>query len=254
LRNCQSAVALEPNRAIYWTKLGAADIRAAAREPSPASRLHWLRPALEAANRAVDLVPADPANRANRGRVLAALALAGAGDVDAALADFDAAIAGAPCNLIFRIDAAQAALECGRPARARQYLEEGRSVDPGFARFALGLGAVALKEGRLDEAIVRFEEARGLVWYCNGEGYERLPPLLGAAHLAARHAAEAERWARRGLTIEPDNAGTHCVLAGALEMEGRNAAAASEYRTVISLAPSWDWARAALRRLEKTSP
>jgi O-antigen ligase/Tfp pilus assembly protein PilF len=253
-KHCRSAVALAPEYALYHTKAGAAAMRAAFRETAPSERLHWLRRALASADEAVKLEPADANDRVNRGRVLAALSAAGEGSMDAAFADFDAAIAAAPCNLLFRADAAQLALERGDTVRTRQYLQAAQEQDPSYARFAVELGAVELKEGHYEEAIRTLLGAFHLKWYENKEGFERLPPLLAAAYLAAGHAPEAEHWAKVALEANPENIGPHCVLAGALELEGQRAAAAREYRTVLKLAPGWEMARAALQRLERAIP
>jgi Tfp pilus assembly protein PilF len=249
LRNCRSAVALAPGYAPGWTKLAAADRLAAARESSLAERRRWLGLALEAIDHSVSLVPADPTHHANRGRVLGARTVAGSGEADAALAEFDTAIAMSPHNLLFRADAGQTAIDCGRPERAREYFEEGRAVDPTFARFTAGLGAVELAQGHPAEAIQWLKEANSLHWYYDNVGYERLPAQLAAAHLAARHAADAEQWARRAIKFHPEEAVPHWMLAGALEMEGSNVEAAGEYRTVLKIAPGWRPAREALRRL-----
>ena len=232
-RQCQNAVDLAPEYAFYWTKLTAAAKSAADRESSLIGRHRQLRIALEAANRAVSLVPADAMNHANRGKILASLAQIGEKRADAALADFDEAIARMPYNLIVRGDAGQAALDCGQPARARQYFEAGRAVDPGFARFASGLGAVALTERHPEQAVSWLEQALNLAWYDDVAGHERLPALLATAYLGARHTKDAERWAREAVALHPDEAGAHRVLAAALQMEGRSVEAANEYRKVI---------------------
>ncbi len=254
LRNCHAAVTRAPGYAPYWTRLVDATRRAAARDVSSAGRRRWLRQALEAADRAVALVPASPMNHADRGRVLGALAALQDGDADAAFTEFDAAIAAAPRNLLFRADAGQAALDCGRMDRARQYFEAGWSVDPRFGRFVAGLGAVALIEGRTGEAVTTLEAAHRMVWYGDRQGWRGLPAQLAVAHLAALHAADAEHWAREALKRFPDEAGPHWVLAAALELEGRGAAALREYQTVVALAPEWKPARDALRRLRPVSP
>jgi Tfp pilus assembly protein PilF len=254
LQSCQTAVALAPGYALGWTRLAAATRSAAAREPSPADRLRWLRQAREAMDRAVALVPADPANHANRGRILAALTAAGEDNADAALAEFDVAIALSPQNLLFRADAGQTAIDCHRLARARQYFEAGQAVDPDYARFAAGFGAVELAEGHPDKALVWLERSHALLWYGDHPGFDRHFTQLAAAHLAARHAAAAERWARTALSYHPEEAVPHWVLAGALELEGHRAEAAAEYRTVLGIAPGWGPAREALRRLGGALP
>jgi len=113
----RSAVTLAPGYALYWTRL-AAVAKELADQESSAGRRRWLEVARDAVDRATVLVPADPANHANRGRILAALTATGEGNGDAALAEFDVAIALAPYNLVFRADAGQAALVFrGRPGR-----------------------------------------------------------------------------------------------------------------------------------------
>jgi tetratricopeptide (TPR) repeat protein len=252
LRCHRSAVALAPEHALYWTKLAAVAKECADRETLSEARLQWLRVARDAVDRATQLVPTDPANHANRGRVLAALTAPGEGDGDAALAEFDSAIAAAPYNLVFRADAGQAALDAGRLSRARSYFEAGRIVDPRCARFVMGLGAVALREGRARDALAYLEECRTLEWY-DGTGCGRLPALLAVAYLATHHAEDAELWAREALIYHPEDAVPHWVLAGAMELEGHAAEAAREYRTVLRLAPAMQPARDALRRLGAVS-
>jgi O-antigen ligase/tetratricopeptide (TPR) repeat protein len=247
------AVALAPGQALYRTRLAAFAKDVADRESRSAGRLHWLQIARGAVDQATDLVPADAENHANRGRILAALTAAGAGDGDAALAEFDAAIARAPYNLIYRADAGQAALDCGRPHRAREYFENGLAIDSRCARLAMGLGAVALRDGQAAEGLAWLEKSRNLEWH-DGAGCGRLPALLAVAHLAAHHAGDAERWAREALIHHPEDAVPHWVLAGAMELEGHKVEAAREYRTVLSLAPSMRPAREALRRLGEAAP
>jgi len=116
----------------------------------------------------------------------------------------------------------------------------------------MGLGAVALREGRGGDALVYLEKCRYLDWY-DGAASGRLPALLAVAHLAAHHADDAEHWAREALTHHPEDAVPHWVLAGAMELEGHTAEAAREYRTVLRLTPGMGPARDALRRLENES-
>jgi O-antigen ligase len=230
LREHRQAVALAPDHALYWTKLAAAAKDAAACEPTAAGRLRLLREASRAADRAAELVPADPAAHANRGRVLADLAASGHGDADAAFAEFDAAIAASPRDLLARADAGQAALACGRPGRARRYFEAGLSADASFARFAAGLAAVALSEGRADEALGWLERTQRLAWYEDNNGCEGMPGLLAAAHLAAGHPAAAANWARAALAQRPGDAGLRRLLSAALDLDRSTTAAAREGR------------------------
>jgi O-antigen ligase/tetratricopeptide (TPR) repeat protein len=254
LQDHQTAVQLAPERALHWTRLAAAMKEAADSEPAPSARLRWLRLALDAIDRALSLVPIDPANHANRGRVLAGLSALGVGDAAAALAEFDAASARSPYDLLYRADAGQAALDCGLPERAREYFEGGRMLDRDFARFACGLGAVALKEGKPTEALSWLERTNDLKWYGDSGGASRVPALMAAAHLAARHSTDAEHWARQALELHPEDTVPHWVLAAALELEGHKVEAVSEYRALLGIAPGWKPAREALRRLGEVSP
>jgi O-antigen ligase/tetratricopeptide (TPR) repeat protein len=253
-RDCQFAVDLAPGYALEWTRLAAITRLAAARESSSSTRLQFLRLALTAIDQAVALVPADPTNHANRGRILAAVSSAGGNMGDKALAEFDTAIAMAPRNLLFIADAGQTAIDCGQLKRARRYFQAGLAVDPSYGRFAAGLGATALAEGHNVEALKWLEQAHSLAWYEDHAGYERHFAQLAAAHLAAHDTIGAERWAREALTYHPEEAVPHWVLGNALEQQGNSTEAILEYRKVLGITPSWKPACQAIQRLGGTLP
>jgi tetratricopeptide (TPR) repeat protein len=254
LASYERAVALDPGSAHCWTRLSGAAQLAARRAPTAAEQQGDLRRARAALDRAVALVPADPFHHANRGRLLGELACRGLTPPAEALAEWEAALAGDPCNALFLAEAARTALALGDYARARRYATRGLALYPRFPLLRAQLGACAFAEGRLAEAAAVLGAASDADWGADGEGLARALATRAAVHLGLRQFDRARQDALAALVHQPLWPPGHFLLAQALQGLGQRQAACAAYRCVLTLSPGDARALRALRQLRAPAP
>jgi tetratricopeptide (TPR) repeat protein len=118
----------------------------------------------------------------------------------------------------------------GRLVEALQHCERVLAARPTFAP-ALGLaGAIALRLGRIDDAVKRLSLAASLEPRHAGHHLN-----LGDALSAAGKAAEAEEAYQRAIKLEPRNAHAHAGLAFARQVQGDAAGALESFGRAASL-------------------
>jgi tetratricopeptide (TPR) repeat protein len=249
MRNYERAVALVSQYDVYWLKLAAGAQWASHHGPNTDRRFRLVQ-ARQALERAVQLVPADPANHANLGRVLAELAREGWADSKEALQQLNRAIAADPNNAEFLAAAGRAALAFGQRERARQYYTRGLVIDPDNACLRAGLGAVAFAEQHWREAQTHLAEAFQQNWHGDEDGLLHAWVLMSAACLQLKEPEQAERATRLVLQRRPHWPEPHVLLARSLEMQGKQQAAIAEYREIQAQFPGHAAGREALARLK----
>src|SRR5262249_6509363 len=234
---------------LYWLKLGEAAEVAADGTADAARREGLLRRARQALERAVALVPADAYGHHNVGRLLGRLARQGLASPAEAFTALDTALRRDPANAVFIADAADTALSLGDLARMRAYAERGHALYPAYAPFLGHLGYLALREKRYADAIVHLRAA--LAWGADRpSGWKAaVGTCLAQSLLVLDHYAEALEAATEALR-HTEVAAARYGRGKALELLGRSAEAAGEYRRALKEQPDYGPARAALARLE----
>jgi O-antigen ligase/tetratricopeptide (TPR) repeat protein len=251
MRDYERAVALAPSYEIYWVKLAAGAQSAAHQQKGTVPLRRRLLQARQALERAVQLVPANPANHANFGRVLAELARQGWADPNEAFGELERAIAADPNNASFLATAGHTALTFGQPERARQYFARGLKIDPDNGSLSSGLGGVALAERHLPEALAHLLESLGHDWHGDDDARLHGLVLLGAVHLQLNQPEQAQRATQRVLQQRPHWPEPRFLLARSFEVQGMREAAVVEYRKVQAEFPGHVPSRDALARLQR---
>jgi O-antigen ligase/tetratricopeptide (TPR) repeat protein len=252
LRKLERVVALDPEVPLYWVKLSQAAEWQALTATELAEHQRLLRRARQALETAVALASSDPYVHHNLGRLLGRLAREGLASPGDAYAELDTALRNDPVNAVFLADAADVALGLGDLPRTRAYAERGHQLYPVHAPFLGHLGYLALLDKQYAQAAELLHAA--LAWGANGLdgwkaavgtclarallGLDRYEEALQAASVALEHAEVPDARYCRGQ---------------ALELLGRPAEAAEEYRRLLGQQPEHGPARAALARLQSTS-
>jgi hypothetical protein len=112
---------------------------------------------------------------------------------------------------------------------------------PNRVESLIGLGVVSRAQGRLEEAVARFQQALAL-----GPDHPETRNNLGVALVDLGRPEEAIRHYERVLTLQPNRAEIHTNLAIALQRRGRYAEAFASYGRSLALKP--DYAQAHLNR------
>ncbi len=128
---------------------------------------------------------------------------------------------------------ADAYLEAGRFAEARQGFELAIRIGPPVSTYYDGLGMLLMREGRIDQAIEAFKTAISL-------DQRSASPF---AHLAEAYAEkgmalEALKTAREAVHIEPGYSEAHFVLGNILAARSKYHEAAGSYEVALSLEPN----------------
>lgn len=237
---------LDPLRVLYQRRLGLSMLKVDA--PDAGERAAWLRRSRDVLARGVRLVPQDAYGWASLSMPETKLAAAGLLEKDQPFRSLDEALRRDPANVTFRLAGANAALELGDLGRARRYAGEAAGMLPDFAPAHAQLAHVAVREGRLDDAISLFEKALALQWYGQTEARHVAQANLAAVLIRAGRLPEAEQEARALALEDPSFAPGRYQHARALEALGHSAEAAAEYDATLRLDPSHRGAREALRR------
>ena len=152
-----------------------------------------------ALGRAVALAPAAPYHHADFGRLLGEMAACGLTPSDAAIVEWDAALAGDPRNAVFLAEAARTALGVGRRDRARAWAARGLELYPQYALLYDLQGACDLADGRLDESAAALDRALHSDWHGDDEDLTRALATFAAVQLEARAVRVRPPAGRRGV-------------------------------------------------------
>ncbi len=150
-----------------------------------------------------------------------------------AMADYQRALELDPELSLVRLRVAEMFLEDNRPLEAVPHLERLRAAYPNRAPRIQGRSAPdAQVQARLGQCRLlqgRHEEARGLLEAAVEEMPRDLPLLIHMAklELAERRPAEAERWLRRALEVDPIDPEALYTMVSALQLLGRRQEAAA---------------------------
>ncbi len=161
------------------------------------------------------------------------LALAGDGQVDAAIKEYALALeinpsfAGAQNNL------GSALMAEGKVDDAIAHFQRAIELEPGDVESHNNLGMARRMQGRVDEAIVQYGLALKIRPGDLDTNYN-----LGNALLQAGHADQAILQFRRALEISPEFADAHNNLGNALRRLGRTDEAIAEYRKALAIDPA----------------
>jgi tetratricopeptide (TPR) repeat protein len=152
------------------------------------------------------------------------------GRKEAALATFQRAARLNPALDFLRLRVAEASFQLGRMADARAEYEAVLAMDPRSARAWMGLGELALRQGRPDEelALMRRAEAAGTE---SGLVLSRLAQI----ELARGLLAEAEGHAARAVKLTPEFAAAWWVWGEAAERLARPADALARFTRAVEL-------------------
>jgi tetratricopeptide (TPR) repeat protein len=244
------AVALDPGRPEYWTRLGEAAQAVAGQTPAGPERTPLLLLARDALERAYRLVPADAYALDNLGKIRAALVPQGLGGPADVFAMFDAALSRDPANGVFYTDAADAALALGERERARAYAGRAAELYPRYGPPRGQLGYLALAQHRAAEALGLLQAAVARDWPGRGGAHAAAWANFAAAALQLHRDEQALAVGRQALRMAPQVVELHFLLGQALERLGRRWEAAAEYRTLLTYRPGHGEAARALSRLE----
>ena len=211
----QRMVQIHPTAGICWKALGIA-------------RQAQGKDALDALQRAADLLPADAELQAGLGQYLLL-----AGDLPSALASLNRALALKPGMADAELNLGHVLMKLGRQEEAAARYQTAAGLDAGNPHAHACLGAALHQLGRFEEATSSYSRA------------VTLRPDLAAIHFSlgsvlielGRH-DEAELSLRRALELQPDHAAAHGNLGNALKNQGRLDEAVSAYERALELEPA----------------
>jgi tetratricopeptide (TPR) repeat protein len=155
-----------------------------------------------------------------------------AGDLDAARAEFEKALALDAGNAEALINLGEIAEQRGDHAEAQRLAARALSADPNSPAAMAQLGELAGKRGELDEAIRLFQQALAL-----DDSRSRIFMGLGDALRQAGRYPEAEQAFRRVLELEPDSFEARFNLAVTASDQGHDDQARGLYEESLSLQP-----------------
>jgi hypothetical protein len=141
-------------------------------------------------------------------------------------------------NVTLQLAPEPAAAEVLRESKYRRLLGGGPD-----ARAEYNLGNALMRQGRLDEAIVRFRQALAI-----DPGLVVAHVNLASAQAARGHPAEAVAACQQALALKPRDPVALTTLGMAYEALGQQALATAQYRRALEIDPGYGPARARLAR------
>lgn len=167
-----------------------------------------------------------------RARCLRAALLQKAGQLQHAVADYDAAALLDPANAAVWQNRGNALLSLGAAQQAIESLRRALSLDPTLDEARISLGAGLQIGGRADEAIDVYRTVLS-----RRPGHPAVCSNLATLLIDRGQNDEAARLCRLALATAPDFVNARFNLALALDRSGDAAAAATAYRAVLDAAP-----------------
>jgi protein O-mannosyl-transferase len=155
------------------------------------------------------------------------------GQVDAAIAEYEAALRIQPAHARTHNNLGNALLGLGRTQEAIAHYEKALDIEPGFAQAHNNIGIALGQSGRVAEAITHFQKAIEI-----SPAYANAHSNLGSAFLMNGNLNEARRELLRALEIRPDSAEDHKQLGDLLLKQGRASDAIIHYRKALQLQPN----------------
>jgi tetratricopeptide (TPR) repeat protein len=166
-----------------------------------------------------------------------------AGEVKAAIADFEAALASNPRHEKAQSNLGLAQLQLGHVPEAIAHYEAALRLQPRYPEAHNNLALALLRAGRRDEADVHLRQALE-----QAPDYAEAHYNLALLMLDAGRLDEALAHGQRAVDLEPGDARAHCNLGIALAQAGRLEEARAHFDQALRLEPGFAEARANLER------
>jgi tetratricopeptide (TPR) repeat protein len=215
-RGARALLARHPDAGIAWKILGVAQLRQGGE-------------ALQALQRAADLMPSDAEVHRNLGAYLH-----DRGAWEAAVASLGRAIALQPDDIEALVDCANALKALGRAAEALPLYQRALERDPRHAEAHNNLGNAYLQLGRFEDAARCYRAALAL----RPQDLQVLANL-GAVLRDLGERSEARSVYARAVELAPASAELHCNLGSVLFELRRVDEAAASYQRALALQPRW---------------
>lgn len=122
----------------------------------------------------------------------------------------------------------------GHDEEAQKLFEESVRIEPGYPEAQYDLGTVLMRQGKLDEAIVRFRNALN-----KSPKFAQAHSNLGTALLRKGDLAEAEKAFTIALDLQRDDAEAYYNVATAQVAQGRMVEAIANFLTALRLKPDY---------------
>jgi protein O-mannosyl-transferase len=135
-------------------------------------------------------------------------------------------------SLVAHTDLGFALLQQGRVDEAMVHFQQALQIRPGYAEARFNLGNALLQQGRVDEAMVYFQQALQIK-----PGYADAHFNLGVALVRKGNVDDAMAHFQQALEIEPDDAEARLALGNALLQQGRVDEAMGYFRTAQQIEP-----------------
>jgi tetratricopeptide (TPR) repeat protein len=154
------------------------------------------------------------------------------GNLEEALARFNAAVARNPSDAESISNAAQVLVRLGRLDEATVLLQRAVQLNPDRWAYRFNLARAFDQAGQLDGAVEQYEAAAALF----PDDYATLFNLARTYHQQGNEAAAIDRY-ERAIALNSQEPSFHFALAISLEQMGRRADAARSYARFLELAP-----------------
>ena len=161
------------------------------------------------------------------------LALDQNGQVEAAIAEYEAALQIQPAHPATHNNLGNALLHLGRTQDAIAHYQKALDIEPRFSQAHNNIGIALGQNGRLLEAITHFQKALEIT-----PTYADAHSNLGSALLLSGKLDEALPEFLKALDIRPNSAEDHKQLADLLLKQGRAADAIAHYRKALEIKPN----------------
>lgn len=227
------ATKLDTGCDFYWGRLAEA-ARLEALQTGSEEDAGLVRPALE---RTIKLVPVDAYHHANLGRFLGQMLSFDPSLGQAAIAEWQRAVALDPNNPYILEEAARTALVIKDFSVAQHYAAHGAELYPKWGVFYAWFGAAALGQDDLETAQQGLKESlkKEKDWHNDAEGYGQALLMLAQVDLRLQEYAQAEAVAAEASKWLPKLPRPHQLRGSALFALGRQNEAARELMTANKL-------------------
>ena len=160
------------------------------------------------------------------------LALDQNGQVEAAIAEYEAALRIQPAHAATHNNLGNALLHLGRTQDAMAHYQKALDIEPRFSQAHNNIGIALGQNGQLVEAITHFKKALEIT-----PTYADAHSNLGSALLISGRLDEALPEFLKALEIRPNSSEDHKQLADLLLKQGRAADAIAHYRKALEIKP-----------------
>jgi len=135
-------------------------------------------------------------------------------------------------NLVAHLDLGEALVEQGRVDEAMVHFQQALQIRPDYADAHFNLGVAQVRQGNVDEAIAHFQKALQIQ---PDDTQARL--ALGNALLQQGHVGDALDHFQKAVQVEPDNLEAQVALGSALLQLGQVGEAITHFRKALQIEP-----------------